>query len=539
MSGGPMNGGALHERERRRQALLDELRRLHRAEPAPAELRQRLLERTQEQAGAAGALRRAFGEAVLGARAGWLARGLSFRVALGALALVLVGVAVRSASRDGLGGEADSASPPEIALGPEPRGSAPVGIEPGGSPSVSPPVSPPVLPGDARESAPPGEAPGHESVRFIEGRPSRPCPLAALPRGAVRRPQHSSLPGFTAHTFEQTLPSCGTITRRYLELVPPGLARRTRAPVVIVLHDAGEAAETLHARRSRLNFEDIAQRNAMVLIYANAAPGLATSAGVADSGAWQTDTRTHGEIDDEDYLRRIVEDLGTRDVIDGNTDVFLVGQGDGASMALEAAVRSRGLYVGVAAFAPTNLAFTEPALPRASASLSRVMIVVDAPARGTGEAWHLGMTRYAQRWAAALDLEQKVAFRAWNFGDPRQPTGSLQRFDVSPPATGSSGVRIYLVEYLREGVVKARPSALHAWDYLTGVDGADPDAPADSPERSFVPADLPDLSFVPVVPDGHSVFREDAEGAGYPSLVLDDELVVGSPPGQRPAPDPD
>jgi poly(3-hydroxybutyrate) depolymerase len=518
MSSGAMNGGPLHERERRRQALLDELRRLHRAEPAPAELRQRLLERTQQQSGALGALRRTFGEAVLGARAGWLARGLSLRVALGALALVLVGVGLRSGS-SGFGGEGDSASPPEIALGPEPRGSAPVS--------------------DALESAAVGEAAGREAVQLLERRPSPPCPLAALPRGAVQRPQYSSLPGFTAHTFEQTLPSCGTITRRYLALVPPGLARRTRVPVVILLHDAGEAAETLHAERSRLNFEDIAQRIAMVLIYANAAPGLATSTGIADSGAWQTDKRTHGEIDDDDYLRRIVEDLGTRDVIDGNNDVFLVGHGDGAAMALEAAVRGRGLYAGVAAFAPTNLAFTEPALPRASASLSRVMIVIDAPAPGTGDAWPLGMTMYAQRWAAALGLEQKVAFRAWHFGDPQQPTGSLQRFDVSPPATGSSGVRIYLVEYLRDGVIKARPSALHAWDYLTGIDGADPDAPADLPERSFVPADLPDLSFVPVVPDGHSVFREDAEGAGYPSLVLDDEVVVGSPAGERPAPDPD
>jgi poly(3-hydroxybutyrate) depolymerase len=528
---GAMDDRALHERERRRQALLDELRRLHRAEPAPAELRRRLLERAQEHAGAAKPLRRTFGAAVLGARAGWPARGLPLRVALGALALVLVGVALRSGWSGGRGGGVDSASPPEIALGPEPRGSVPVGIEPGGAPSVSPAA----LPGDARESAAPGEAPGHESVRFLEGRPSRPCPLAALPRGAVRRPQHSGLPGFTAHTFEQTLPSCGPITRRYLELVPPGLARRTRAPVVILLHDAGEAAETLHAQRSRLDFEAIAQQNAIVLIYANAAPGLATSAGVADSGAWQTDTRTHGEIDDEDYLRRIVEELGTRDVIDGSNDVFLVGHGDGAAMALEAAVRSRGLYAGVAAYAPSNLAFSEPALPRASASLSRVMIVVDMPVRATGDAWHLGMPMFARRWAAALGLEPKVALRTWNFGDPQQPKGTLQRFDVSPPATGSSGVRIYL----SDGMVKAHPSALHAWDYLTGIDGADPDVPADLPERAFVPADLPDLSFVPVFPEHDSVLPEDAEGAGYPSLVLGDEVVVGSSPVQRAVPDPD
>jgi len=513
-----MNGGAMHDRDLRRRALLDELRRLHRAEPAPAELRQRLLARSEEAAVAPGALRRALGPAVLAARAGWLARGVPLRFALGAMVLA-VGVALRSGSSGWLGGEADIASPPpEIALGPEPRGSAP---------TVSSPASPvsPSVPGDARESAAPVEPPTRESVLLLDGKPSRPCPLAAMPRGAVLMPQKSGAPGFTARTFEQRTPSCGPITRRYLEQLPPGLPRRANAPVLILLHDAGEAAETMHAQKSRLNFEDIAQRNGIILIYANAAPGLATSVALADSGAWQTDRRTHLEIDDEDYLRRIVEDLSARDIIGGSSDIFLVGYGDGAAMALDAAVRRPGLYVGVAAFAPSNLAFTEPARPRASAILSRVMIVVDMPSRATDEAWHLGMPMFARRWAAALGLEQKVAFRTWNFGDPKQAVGTVQQFDVSVPATGSSGVRIYVLD----GVVKTRPSALQTWDYLTGIEGADAEVPNDLPERSFVP----------VIPDYNSVLPEDAEGAGYPSVVLDGEVVSGAPPGQHPAPDSD
>lgn len=477
-----MSDGVLHERDRRREALLDELRRLHRAEAAPEELRQRLLERAEPRPFSPG-----------GSNGGrWrAARGVPRGLALGALALVALGVGLRSASSGWLGGGAGTAAPPEIALGPEPRGSAPLRAEP----------------------------PAREAVSLLDGKPSRPCPLAAIPPGAVRMPQHSGLPGFTAHTFEQTLPSCGPIMRRYLELIPPGLARRTRAPVVILLHDAGEAAETLHVKKSRQNFEDIAQRNEIVLVYANAAPGLATSVDVADSGAWQTDRRTHGEIDDEDYLRRVVEDLGTRDVIDGSNDVFLVGFGDGAAMALDAAVRSPGLYAGVAAFAPSNLAFVEPARPRASARLSRVLIVVEVPSRGTAEGWRLSMPMFARRWAAALGLEQKVVGRSWSFGNPSQRAGTLERFDVSLPATGSPGVRMYVVD----GVIERPLIALHAWDYLTGVDGAE----------ASVPDDLPDLPSMPILPDGHSVLPEDAEEAegagGLEENVVFDEDVVRMP----------
>jgi poly(3-hydroxybutyrate) depolymerase len=509
MNGDAVNRGALHERDRRREALLDELRRSHRAEPAPAELRQRLLERAEPQAFSGGGWN---GGRSFAARAGSLARGVPLArrpLALALAALLALGVALHSASSGWFGGDAGTESPPELAVGPEPRGSAPLRIEPA-------------------VSSAPGEPPAREPVRLLDGKLAAPCPLASLPRGAVRRPQHSGLPGFTAHTFEQTLPSCGPITRRYLELVPPGLARRTRAPVVILLHDAGEAAETVHAQKSRLNFEDIAQRNEIVLIYANAAPGLATSIHIGDSGAWQTDRRTHGEIDDEDYLRRIAEDLGTRDVIDANSDIFLVGYGDGAAMALDAAVRSPGLYAGVAAFAPSNLASVEPARPRAGARLSRVMMVIDIPSRAAGEAWYLGVPALARRWADALGLEQKVSLSVSNFGDPKRPTGTVQQFDVSLPATGSSGVRIYLID----GKVTHAPSALHAWNYLTGIDGADANAPDD----------LAALPFIPVMADGHSVLdvdAEEAEGEGHPSLVLGEDVVSAPPPSQRPAPDPD
>jgi poly(3-hydroxybutyrate) depolymerase len=494
-------------RDRRREMLLDELRRLHRAEPAPPELRRWLLARAERDADGPGALRRALRPVPLGAREGLLAAAARPRFALGALALLALlafGFALRSTSNGGLGGEVGSrAASPELALGPEPRAGAS-----GGQP-------PAARRGAGEDRAPFDDAAEADELTAAMAERARPCPLAAIPRGAVLMPQHSGLPGFTAHTFEQMTPSCGPITRRYLELVPSGLARRSSAPVVILLHDAGEAAETLHSQKSGLNFEDLARRNAIVLIYANAAPGLATSVGLADSGAWQTDPRTHGEVDDEEYLLRIVTDLGARDIIGGSNDVFLVGYGDGAAMALDAAVRSSGVFAGVAAFAPSDPTLAAPARPRASGRLSRVMLVLEVPPRGTADAWFSTMPVLAQRWAAVLGLEPKVVGRKWNFGDPKKPTGSLAQFDVSLPATGSFGVRVYITE----GIVEAPPNAFQAWDFLTGVDGADASAPDDSPELPLEDA-----------------FDEDEARTVRPSVMMGEDAVTAPPPGQRPAP---
>jgi predicted esterase len=340
-------------------------------------------------------------------------------------------------------------------------------------------------------------------------------------------PRKSGAAGFTAHTFEQQLPSCGPITRRYLELVPPGVSPLSSAPVVIVLHDAGEAAESMQARRSRLDFEALARRDGFILVYANAAPGQATSLGVADSGAWQTDRRTHPEIDDEKYLERVLLDLDLRGVTGGSNDVYLAGYGDGAAMALRAAVRSGGRYTGVAAFAPSNLAFFEPAEPRASARLTRVMIALEVPDRGSGEAWRLSLPMFARRWAAALGVEQEVVGRFWTSGTPGKPLGTVYQLDVALPATGSSGVRLYAID----GALDAAPNAVHAWSFLTGVDGADPDALDAPPDLALGDVrDLPaeDALDMPmdVVPDGHSVLREDVEGFVYPNILLDGDVVA-------------
>ena len=226
-------------------------------------------------------------------------------------------------------------------------------------------------------------------------------------------PQKGGAPGLTVHTFEQQTFTCGPLTRRYLEHLPPRLEARSSAPVLLVLHDAGESAEAMHAQRARLDFERVAEEKDAIVIYANAAPGHATDVAVPNSGAWQTDSRTHLEVDDVEYLGGVLADLEVRHVIDGNNDVYLAGYGDGAAMALDAAVRSSG-YVGVAAFQPSNLALASPDVRRGS-RLSRVMLVYRMPPRASAADWRTSLSMIARRWSTARStrLSSTSGCRVW------------------------------------------------------------------------------------------------------------------------------
>lgn len=498
--------------DRRREALLADLRRLHRAEPAPQGLRERLVERPELRAVLAGSDLAASGRGFGGRRA-----SAPLRVALAAIAVLGAGVALRSAylplSNDGSSVElqASGGAPerPELALGPEPSNTSLQ--SPPRSDRPAAPSEPAPHAADARTNfdAPAFDAPTFDAPAFDRRetgpREASRCPLQQMPRGGIFMPEKFGVPGVWPRTFEQRTWSCGPLTRRYLELLPPGLPPRASAPVVIVLHDSGESAETMHTRRDRPHFNELAKQNGFILVYANAAPGPGTNVAIANSGGWQRPPRSSLQVDDEEYLRGVVADLAGRRVIDGSNDVFLVGYRDGAAMALEAARRSPNVYAGVAAFAPPRSAaiFPEPA-PSHSRHLSRVMIVLDA-STPLAEA----PRALVRRWGAFLGIEQKVVGNIWQRGEWSKPTGSLERLDMALPATGSSAVRLYVMN----GVVENPPGAPQAWDFLRGIGGADPTVPSDSPDLQ------PDL----IVPDGVSVLPEDADGNAYPSVIFDEE----------------
>jgi pimeloyl-ACP methyl ester carboxylesterase len=85
-------------------------------------------------------------------------------------------------------------------------------------------------------------------------------------------------------------------------------------------------------------------------------------------GGWQTDAGAHPQVDDEAYLDRIVLDLARRGVIGGGNEVWLVGAGSGAVMALSAAAHHPERYAGVAALMAERL----DALPAGGLSGSRL-----------------------------------------------------------------------------------------------------------------------------------------------------------------------
>lgn len=155
-----------------------------------------------------------------------------------------------------------------------------------------------------------------------------------------------------SHTFEQQTKACGPLTRRYLAYVPKRLPPRAGVPVVMALHGYGASAETFLDMQARNRFQALAERDGYVVVFANAAPGAATSAITPNSGAWRLGHAEDVDVDDVAYLDRVLDDLRGRDVVGGQNRVFLVGHSLGGGMILAAARRQPARYAGLAALMP-------------------------------------------------------------------------------------------------------------------------------------------------------------------------------------------
>jgi poly(3-hydroxybutyrate) depolymerase len=194
--------------------------------------------------------------------------------------------------------------------------------------------------------------------------------------------------------------SCGSLTRRYLVRAPAGDA--ASAPVLIVLHDAGQSAEQAQII-TRWWFDDLAQRERAVLVYANGSQTVLRGQNAwLNAGVWQTDEGAHPAVDDSEYLRGIVDHLQEKTGLAQSGEVFLAGYGSGAVMALAAALRHPERYVGVAAFLPTRPLRSEDLVgsPRPELGGGRLSSVfVALPAAGTDA------SAIAVHWARALGSE--------------------------------------------------------------------------------------------------------------------------------------
>jgi predicted esterase len=526
----------------RRQALLDELRGLHRRERAPAALRQRVVERFVAPARGRPRLSTWPGWAwIRGAFAPQVVESPLRSAALALAALVLVAsvggpLAPRLASGWSLFGGSSSSSSgvpagdaPVLTVGPEPSGESRRALG-GNDPATA--AGAPGLHDEPLIGEPGGRA--SELAQHLQ------CPIFEVPSGAriaaLETDLDSDASGLAPHTFDMETFSCGPIVRRYLELVPLGLGSKSRAPVLIVLHDAGGSAEQARVD-TRWTFDDVARREGFILVYANAAPGFATNTQIGNSRSWQGEPRTHPEVDDEEYLQRIVTDLVLRDVIDGNNDVYLAGIGRGAKLALKAAARQPRAYAGVAAFMPPEAQTIEAPTLEQPARLTRVFLVLDAKS-----CLDETVRALAHRWSRALGISAVLRQRFWTVTSGAAPRSSVMQVDAAMPASGSAAVRLLVVDGPvdpfpvppagRRPEPDAQPSrpravdgARDAWAFLSGADRVEPMAPDAMMSEVPAPNEL--------TADGVSILPDDVTDFADPPIVFDGD-VVRAPPGARP-----
>jgi pimeloyl-ACP methyl ester carboxylesterase len=392
-------------------AELDEVREAHRSERAPRALRERLLERLVRQpAPAASALSKLNAARLDGANRGRL------WAALGAAALV--GGLWLSASRAGL-------------LSARPRTGVEVAPEPAASSDRR------ALPDRERvnTAGPPQPVPAPAALT------TRPCPLQEVESGSfvgdLRFARKYALrPGAAGwHTLQMATPSCGPLERYYVEVAAKKPVARSPAPVLILIHDSGKNVQQLTVDETRGYFDDLALDGRVILILAQAAPGRKTSRWLEGSGGWQTDDGAHPQVDDEGYLRRVLEDLKTRGVIAGGNPVWLVGHGGGAALALAAAAHHPELYSAVAAYKPSRLDLPLPR-PSEGARLRRAFFIVDE-----GDAWSAPLLGgIAAEWAVALGVPGDIA--RGRSPEPSERAAGVRQFDVGAAGGATPGVRV-------------------------------------------------------------------------------------------------
>lgn len=241
----------------------------------------------------------------------------------------------------------------------------------------------------------------------------RPCPLEEIPRSATIGPARSSAPlsdELRLYTFEQPTRSCGALVRRYLCFVPRALGPRAAAPVLIMLHGSGSNAESARTLQTRERFEALAARDGFIVVYGNAAPGADTRAdpGFPNTGAWRLRTDGGEQVDDVDYLERVLSDLAARGVIQGRNPVLLAGISIGGGLALAAAMRMPDRFAGIAAINPF-VGYEPGRVPDlARATLRRVLLAYSMGDPGLPDGYHSTLTALTTQWATAMGVPPAV-----------------------------------------------------------------------------------------------------------------------------------
>jgi poly(3-hydroxybutyrate) depolymerase len=188
-------------------------------------------------------------------------------------------------------------------------------------------------------------------------------------------------------------------------------------------------------------------------VYASAVPSDDSDPNVPNEGRWRTAGFRNPQVNDEEYLQQVVEDMLTRRVIDGTNPVFLVGHGEGAGMALEAAAHRTDFYAGVASVMAYNF---PPGAPWAGpgARLSRALFVtLDTIGRLGTDAWAaaLGVPPNAIAEPHVIQLPDGVIEgKGHASGGPIADStraSTVQRIEMRSPERDGPAVRIFDVSH--------------------------------------------------------------------------------------------
>lgn len=244
-----------------------------------------------------------------------------------------------------------------------------------------------------------------------------PCPLEAAPRTARVDPTFAATPlspELTLNTFQQETPHCGALMRRYLSYVPKRLGPSFRGPVMILLHGSGANAEANRSFMTHERFDKLAARDGFVVVYGNSAPSAFSdpSPVLPNSGTWRQGSLDDGQVDDVDYLVRVLDDLKARQVISGDNPVYLTGISNGGGMVLAAARRAPQRFRGIAAVMPYDGAKPAPVPDLKGTRLERILFIYSEGDPGLPLGYTPVLASLPTLWATALGFPSEALAQA-------------------------------------------------------------------------------------------------------------------------------
>lgn len=237
------------------------------------------------------------------------------------------------------------------------------------------------------------------------------CPMDSVPNPDTIVPDQTYLPlsaSLTLHTFDQDTPQCGKLKRRYLEYRPVRLPTGTDAPIVLALHGRESSAEAFQDFMTHGSFDERAEQSGVIVVYGNAAPGAESSSNpnYFNTGTWRQGANNDGQVDDVDYLRKVLDHMQRRGSIAGGNPVYVVGHSSGGGMAIDATIAAPELFRGVAPLFAYVGEAAPPVPALANSGLERVLFTYapNDPGLPTGHTEIL--ETMTTTWAAALGVSE-------------------------------------------------------------------------------------------------------------------------------------